>query len=241
MVSSSRSHARQCKASAAAVKFLGAGALVLWGCARPALVAVEEDVAPDRALVLLAVRTTIGAAPVQITIGRDGMLSAALRERNFVVGSGGAAGLETGALLAFTAPAGAVRVAVARIGDFWEFAGGGIEHVLQAEASRAYYLGTLELEFSEEAGAAGMVFYDDEPPRAGAPPLQVDTRPPPSRALACGAKIIDEEPAARAVVRERFAALEPAFANRTGGWRRVPAGGLWGAKTATPVPVERRP
>ncbi|HAK95255.1 MAG TPA: hypothetical protein DCM87_09685 [Planctomycetes bacterium] len=190
---------------------------------------------------LFAVRTTSGTAPVHITIGREGAFLSELKERGFVVGAGGSAGLEAGALHAFAVPEGGVRVAVTRIGDFWEFAGGRIEHVLAAEARRAYYLGTLELEFAEDADATSMVFYDDAPPSAGAQPLGVDTRPPPSRTLACGVKVVDEEPGARAVVRERFAAFEPALANRAADWRRVLASGLRIDKTTTPVAVERRP
>ncbi len=215
--------------------------MLLCGCARPALVTVEEDVAPDRALVLFALRMTSGTAPVHITIGRDGAFLSGLGERDFIFSAGGSAGLDAGTLHAFAVPAGDVCVAVARIGDFWEFAGGKVEHVVAAEAQRAYYLGTLELEFAEDADATGMVFYDDAPPAAGTQPLGVDTRPPPSRTLVCAAKVVDEEPAARAVLRERFAAFEPALANRAGDWRRVLWSGLRIDKTTTPVGVERQP
>lgn len=227
--------------SAVAVKFWFAAAVFLQGCAAPALVHADADLPADGALVMFAVSTPGGGASVHIAIGRDHALFADLATEEFVFSDDDAVGLRLGELHAFAVPAGEVRVAVTRIGDFWEFAGGKIEQAFEAAAGGTYYLGTLQLEYADDADATSAVYVDDRPPAAGTQPLGVETTPRPSRSLVCAAKAIDAEPAARAFVAGSFSGRNDKLVNRAGDWQRARWGALHLEKDTRPIRAERQP
>ncbi len=227
--------------SAVAVKFWFVAAGFLQGCAGPALVRSDADLPADGALVMFAVSTPGGGAPVYVAIGKDRALVADLATEEFVFSDDDAVGLRLGELHAFTVPAGDVRVVVTRIGDFWEFAGGKIEQTFEAVAGGVYYLGILQLEFADDADTTSAVYVDDRAPAAGTQPLGVDTTPRPSRSLVCAAKAIDAEPAARALVAASFSGREDRFANRAGNWQRARWGALHLEKDTRPVRAEPQP
>jgi hypothetical protein len=227
--------------SAVAVKFWFVAACFLQGCAAPVLVHSDVELPADRALVMFSVSTPGGAAPVHIAVGKDRALFSDLSTEEYVFSLDDAVGLRLNELHCFALPAGSVRIAVTRIGDFWEFSGGKIEQTFEAAEGGTYYLGILELTYAEDAETTGMVYANDRPPSAGTQPLAVDMTPLPSRTLAVASRVIDDESSVRALMRAQFPGREPGLVNCAGNWARARWGALRIEKSTRPIQMERQP
>ena len=166
-----------------------------------------------------------------------GWLGAGLSNDTVVFGrEGGSWDAVLGRLTILASEPGEVRVCLTRVDDYWEFAAGVLEQRLVLKAGRAYYLGTLVLDYGE-GRSIDVLYPEGDHLVVGALPRSPSNFTPRKRYLLCGIRVVDDEESARRFLRAELETSSIPFENRTRDWVRVSQGTFWGKKKARPVQV----
>jgi hypothetical protein len=233
---------RQCKLSGTLVKFLATGLVFATGCGGlPRVVRSPADVPEGAAIIALAVDLVGEDVPVQVTLDAGCVRILGLSETTIVFtsriegASGDAAFDELAAVAIEPEP---VTVAVAWVGEYYEFAGGRLEATITPEAGRISYLGTVRIGYGEGAGIDVYTPPEDrEHDVVGALPRAAWDMPPHIRYLTSPLTIVNDEPAARQELERRFGIGADRFVNQANAWRRVAPGGILGGGKERPAAV----
>ena len=212
----------------------------LAGCSSPAsLVRSAGDIDPERGLIAFSIDLSGTMAPVHITIDRDRMIGSSVLRKEFVFApaSDTAPGEPRFNQLAlFSVSAAEIEIALVGIGEYWDFAGGKLEHSVEVKPGTCYYLGTVSIHYGK--GESVDVYYPEEhETRVGTRPPMPSHATPRRRYLVSQMTVVNDERRARRVLAERFDLTNVRVVNRTGFWERTRGGGFLDSKRARPVTV----